>query len=180
MTSDRMQVGGDQPVEWAPIPFAPDYFVSRCGQVASMKPFRRFAPLPEAPRPLTFGHDKDGYRRVTLYDGRKASYWRVCRLVCWVFNGPPADGQLVRHLDGVNTNDVPENLAWGTAQDNSTDSLNHGTRVRGSAVNTSKLSANQVHAIRQSPKSHTELAQELGVTPCAIWHIRKRRVWKHV
>tara|TARA_B100000408_G_scaffold100189_1_gene77469 strand:- start:592 stop:819 length:228 start_codon:yes stop_codon:yes gene_type:complete len=53
---------------------------------------------------------------------------KIHRLVCAAFNGPaPAGATLVRHLDGVVTNNVPSNLAWGTTSDNLLDAVRHGT-----------------------------------------------------
>jgi len=166
--------------EWTPIPFAPDYFVNKIGQIASMKPMRNCGKPPLSPRIVRDSLDRNKYRRVVLRINDKRCYWRVSRIVCWVFNGSPTDKTLVRHLDGNNQNDVPENLVWGTAKENSADSIRHGTLRRGSEIHTSKLNVDQVKFIRQSNRGHSDLARELGVTPGAIWHIRARRSWNHV
>ena len=165
---------------WHPIPFAPDYFVSDTGVVASIKPMRNFAKPPNTPRSLTTQPDKDGYLKVVLRIDGVPKTMRVCRIVCWTFHGPPPKGQMVRHLDGSKNNDTPDNLAWGTPKDNSQDMLTHNTRVQGDRVNTSRFTEKQVKFIRQSERGHSDLAREFGVTPSAIWHIRVRKAWKHV
>lgn len=165
---------------WYPIPFAPDYFVSKTGLVASIKPLRNFATPPDSPRIVSTQLDKDGYAKVVLRINGVSKTFRVCRIVCWVFNGPPTNGQVVRHLDGTKRNDTPNNLAWGTPKDNSQDMIAHNTKIQGVKVNTSRFTEDQVKFIRQSNRGHSDLAREFGVTPSAIWHIRVRKVWKHV
>jgi len=167
-------------IRWRPIPSAPGYFVASDGCIGSMKPYRRNAPVPQAPRKLLAKLDKDGYRTHVLYISGKRASIRACRVVCEVFNGAPKPGQVVRHLDGSKTNDSPENLVWGTPKENSADMETHGTRLKGSAINTSRLTAEQVQFIRCSDRGHSDLAREFGVTPTAIWFIRAGRVWKHV
>ena len=62
---------------------------------------------------------------MSLYGGKKSV--AVHRLVALAFHGEPEPGQLVRHLDGDQTNNVPSNLAWGTMAENQLDSVRHGT-----------------------------------------------------
>lgn len=53
-------------------------------------------------------------------------------LVAEAFLGPkPTPNHEVRHLDGDCTNNRPENLAWGTHQENIDDRERHGTTARG-------------------------------------------------
>lgn len=47
-------------------------------------------------------------------------------------------------------------------------------------VNTSRLTEADVRLILKSDRGHSDLAREFNVTPCAIWHIRAGRTWKHV
>jgi hypothetical protein len=165
---------------WIPIPFAKGYFVTCTGRVGSIRPYRKGAKPPTEPRELSYSHDKNGYKKVGLYNENGVRYYRVCRLVCEVFHGPAVKGLVVRHLDGSKTNDSAGNLVWGTPKENSADRDLHGTKIKGSAVNTSRLTEEQVKMIRESSRAHSDLARELGVTPSAIWHIRVRKVWKHV
>lgn len=167
--------------EWRPIPWAPGYEVSEFGRIASWKPVRNNNPPPETRRMLKPAVDKDGYRRYTLRTPQgERLYVRACRVVAQVWYGDPSSGQIVRHLDGVNTNDHFSNLLWGTPAENSADAIKHGTVARGACVNTSRLSEAQVREVLTSNASHTALARAFGVTVGAIWHIRNKRSWKHV
>jgi hypothetical protein len=60
---------------------------------------------------LKQGPDSDGYKVVELFGKTE----RVSVLVCTAFHGPkPTPKHEARHLNGVSTDDRPENLAWGT------------------------------------------------------------------
>ena len=49
-------------------------------------------------------------------------------LVCETFHGPkPTPKHEVRHLNGIATDNRPENLAWGTHAENMQDRVTHGT-----------------------------------------------------
>ena len=67
---------------------------------------------------LTPTRDKDGYERVTLYrvrgGKRERKTFGVHQVVCLAWHGPPE----VMHLDGDETNNRPENLAYGSHRDN--------------------------------------------------------------
>lgn len=166
--------------EWRPILWAEGYEVSSFGRVSSWRPLRNMAKPPTERRLLRLTKDKDGYNTTTVYVGGLPIKRRVCRLVAETWHGVGQDGCVVRHLDGSRNNDVPSNLAWGSVQDNSDDMLLHGTRIVGNRVNTSRLNEADVVNVLASPKGHSALAREYGVTPGAIWHIRVGRTWKHV
>lgn len=65
--------------------------------------------------------DKTGYARVGLFRNGRENF-RVHRLVAASFHGP-SDLPHVRHLDSVKLNNVPSNLAWGTASENMHDNV---------------------------------------------------------
>ena len=48
----------------------------------------------------------------------KAKTYKVHRLICEAFNGPPGPNQVCMHLDENSANNRPENLAWGTQKEN--------------------------------------------------------------
>ena len=57
----------------------------------------------------------DGARYLYVLKGRT---YKVHRLVCEAFNGPPAHGQVCMHIDENAANNRPENLAWGSQKEN--------------------------------------------------------------
>lgn len=79
------------------------------------------------------------------------------------------------HLGCVN----PRHLRWATRSENVADQRLHGTLRRGSAVNTSKLSAGDVERIRglRGIRKGAVLAEEYGVSPAAISSILTGKSW---
>ena len=78
-------------------------------------------------------HKRTGhhYRVCRNRDGKLKSL-RVARMELWAFKGlPPTPDHECRHLDGNPTNDFIDNLAWGTAQENSDDKFRHGNAIIG-------------------------------------------------
>lgn len=167
--------------KWRKIPGFDKYEVSRDGDVRSWMPRRNYAPLPTEPCVLRAAVDKDGYRRYVLRRDGVRYYKSSHILVAEAWISPkPFEGALVLHNDGDSSNNNYKNLRWGTVKDNGADAAKHGVMPRGSSVNTSKLSESDVVAILSSDERHSDLARRFGVTPCAVWHIRAGRTWKHV
>lgn len=106
---------------WKPVAgYEERYEVSSEGRVRS-----RHARGPEGTLSL---FDLDGYKRMTLWDGRVARAGQVHRLVAAALLPPPNPGQTeVRHLDGNPSNNSVANLAWGTHSENEFDKVRHGT-----------------------------------------------------
>ena len=83
-------------------------------------------------RELTVEPNADGYPSVRLTIGKgKRKRIAVHRLVARAFLGPCPDScDQVRHLDGDQTNNRWDNLAWGTAAENAADRTTHGRYFR--------------------------------------------------
>ena len=96
------------------------YDVSNLGRVRSWSRYKNGAPLTPLP-------NKQGYLSVALQRGGRVCYRKIHQLVLEEFVGPRSEGQIVRHLDGNNTNNLLNNLSWGTHSENMADSLRHGT-----------------------------------------------------
>lgn len=73
---------------------------------------------------------KRGYLSVHLHSERSRRLVRIHRIVAEAFHGV-SDLPLVRHLDGNPENNVPSNLAHGTAQENANDRVAHGRQYLG-------------------------------------------------
>lgn len=134
-------------------------------------------------RPLTERPNKDGYLIVDIcFDGTKREA-RVHTLVALTFKGPRPEGTQARHLDGVRTNNRPDNLRWGTAKENAADRDAHGTTVRGSKAAHATLTEAQIPAVREMLRQgylHRVIASRFGVTKFVIDNINRGKTWKHV
>jgi hypothetical protein len=121
-----------------------------------------------------------GYPCVTLFINGKRHYKRVHLLVLEAFIGPQPAGTEGAHNDGNPLNCEAANLRWDTHQGNVADKERHGTLRRGNAHARSKLSEEQVRAIRQDQRLLREIAAEHRVSVSCISDVQRGRVWRHV
>ena len=114
-----------------------------------------------------------GYMSVTLcHDNRKRTA-AVHRLVCEAFHGKPGLRTLqVRHLDGSRANNRPNNLAWGTQEENWQDRRSHGRVALGEQHHAAKFTNEERAHIRWAVKgglcSRRHAARALGVALSSI------------
>jgi hypothetical protein len=131
------------------------------------------------PEALSGSPTSKGYLTVSLSRGQWETH-AVHKLVCETFYGAAAfDGAQVRHMDGDQTNNRPENLDWGTQEQNWQDRKAHG-RGMGEEHHSAKLTTGMVESIRASDLSQRKLAAEYGVSQATIWEAKNGETWgKH-
>lgn len=159
--------------EWRPAVEWPGYEVSSMGRVRNRHG-----------RLLALLLTRDGYRRVSMHVDGKAKHAFVHRLVLFAWRGaPPSAGLVTRHLNGVRTDNRPENLTWGTAAENIHDRDTHGTTCRGERHYRAKLNGDAVTLIRQELRAgrrKSDLARRFNVSDVLIGLIARGRIWRHV
>src|SRR4051812_30143481 len=109
-------------VELRPIPVSPndDYMAGGDGRVYSRTRYKGFGKKEYVDwYPLTGHRTAKGYMSISLsHDNIKVTK-NVHRLICLAFHGePPVSAMQVRHLDGNPENNTPDNLAWGSQEEN--------------------------------------------------------------
>jgi hypothetical protein len=129
-------------------------------------------------RRLAPGVTSKGYRTITPARDGKYATQLVHRLVCEAFYGAAPDGlDQVRHLNGDQADNAPENLDWGTQEQNWCDRAAHG-RGMGEGHHAAKLTQADVAEIRRSSLSQRALAARLGVSQSTIQSARVGDHWK--
>lgn len=119
------------------------------------------------------------YNAVALADRGRVKTFLVHHLVLNSFVGP-ANGREGRHLNCDNYDNRLANLTWGTKRENREDSRREGTLAVGERIAQSKLTADDVIAIRATAGSHSDIADAFGVSRSQIKRIRNRDNWKHI
>jgi hypothetical protein len=164
------------PEEWRPAPGLEGYEVSSQGRMRSWRN-RRGWPLDE---PVLVGYvNSRGY--MVHQPSRRGREFKIHRLVCEAFNGPPpTDRTVCRHLNDVKLDNRPENLAWGTHADNAKDRSRNGRT--GPRPGPRKLTPAQVAEIRGAwavgGTTKVALGRKYGVTDATIGHIVRGVTWR--
>lgn len=105
------------PEIWRVIPSIPGLLASSRGRLM-VAPYT--SPLPNGGTRQYGGYATrgqwDGKRRIYVHKGKS---YKVARLVCEAFNGPPSpSADVCMHLDENSENNAPDNLRWGTQKEN--------------------------------------------------------------
>lgn len=125
----------ESPCEWRPVVgWAESYEVSEDGRVRSIDreiPHPRGGVHYRKGRMLKPSRDHRGYVQYGLSKNGRLTTKTVHKLVAQAF----LEGEgIVRHLDGNKENNHYTNLAYGTYQENTIDSVNHGTHYKASKI----------------------------------------------
>lgn len=164
--------------DFVPIPGAPLYGVDRLGGVVRLSTMR-----PMRPRP-----DRKGYLHVRIQlgeDGKKAANPTRSSIVLRTFIGPRPSGFQAAHLNGDNTDDRLENLAWVAPAENERHKRIHGTALLGTRNHQAKLTDDAVRFIRANcvrgwGGNVVALAEKFGVSQDTVRLVEKGVIWKHV
>ena len=117
----------------------------------------------------------NGYGRISRQWAHRMAY------LYWHPNtGAITDGMAVRHSCDNPPCCNPHHLSLGTNADNTQDKVERGRQLRGATVPSSKLTEDDVRAIRSDPRINTEIAADYGISSPTVTEIKRRKTWKHV
>lgn len=125
-----------------------------------------------------YARDNQGYARMSA-EGRMRL---VHRIACERVNGPaPTRRHQAAHNCGGGASGCvnPRHTRWATHAENQADRVSHGTSNRGTQQWRSRLSEEDVRAIRELSKSlkQSEIARRFEVDPSHVSDIVNRRRW---
>lgn len=173
--------------EWKDIPdYEGHYQVSSEGHVRSLDRMVSAGPAGQRLVPgqyLATKTIKGGYLTVSLSRQQKSRQFGVHTLVMLAFRGPRPAGTEVCHNNGIPNDNRLDNLRYDTRKNNHQDKRAHGTMARGSKINTSKLTEEQVVAMRferVAGATVEALATSYGVSSVAVSKICIGDHWAHV
>lgn len=124
---------------------------------------------------------KNGYQSVVLHKGtiKKSAY--IHRLVLETFIGPCPEGQECRHLDGNPSNNIIENLCWGTPTQNQNDRRKHGTDNGGFRHPMHKLKPEEIELLKYLSQHKIKkliLSKMFKINRSQEYRIRRGLSWK--
>lgn len=127
----------------------------------------------------------NGYLSVMFSLKDKRKRFHVHRLVAYAFIENIHSKPFVNHINGIKTDNSVINLEWCTHKENAQHALKHNLTKKGEESTSSKLTENQVIAIRRlyrlNPKfNKLKLSKKLGVQDTTIHKIIKNQRWKHI
>jgi hypothetical protein len=94
--------------------------------------------------------------------------------------GPIPEGMHVCHKCDNRRCINPDHLFLGTDLDNVRDCVSKGRHATGAGMGTSKLTDEQVLAIRGDTRIHRVIAEEYGISRSLVGLIHNRKAWKHL
>lgn len=154
---------------WKTIKYYP-YEVNQSGFVRNKRTLKVITPIL---RP-------NGYMEIRLSKDGKSTPTSLHRLVYKTFKGDIQPGNHINHINGLKGDNRLRNLEEVTPQEN------QARRIflrRGSAVNTAKLSEDQVMDIRRRKskgESSSVIAREYGLYTSSVNKIVNGYSWKHL
>jgi len=77
-------------------------------------------------RIIKLKHDRNGYKRVSLWKSGKHYDWLVHRLVAIAFIPNPNDYPMINHIDGISNNNCIDNLEWCDSNHNVNHAFDNG------------------------------------------------------
>ena len=135
-------------------------------------------------------------RRVMRYNLNKKGYpqldvgrtMRVHRLIATTYLPNPNDLPQVNHIDGDKTNNSVSNLEWCDNTHNMQHAVTNNllrtaankASSTGSLNNQSKLTEEDVLAIRTYTGTQASIAARYGVSRSTVSHILNRKTWTHI
>lgn len=166
---------------WKPVPvkgYEHLYSVSNMGRVRAEAKKAGTRTYPQ--RIINCRPNSDGYPHARLCHKGKRAWKTVHSLVLIAFVGPRPKNHDACHINGDRMDVRLCNLRWDTRRANIEDARKHGTLIVGEKHHASKLTEDDVRAIRASDEAAVRLAPRYGVSDRMIGKIRSGLAWAHV
>lgn len=117
-----------------------------------------------------------GYGKITF----RGTQMFASRAICIMHRGEPLEEMQAAHDCGRTLCVNPNHIFWKTAKQNNDDKKYHGTFLVGEKVHNSKLTEDDVRAIRISNLTAAKASLKYGVTRGHINMIRRGSCWRHI
>jgi len=103
------------------------------------------------------------------------------RWMCVLAHGPaPRDADEAAHSCGNRACVNPRHLRWDTPAGNQADRVAHGTHNQGERNGKTRLTADDIRAIRSAPPNLKALMDRFGISKGSLSKIRSGQRWGHI
>lgn len=120
---------------------------------------------------------ENGYYYVNLRQEGKTKLAYAHRIIAETFVDNHENKEQVNHINGNKQDNRIENLEWVTPQENAQHSIKYGLTPVGERAHKSKLTLEEVIAIRSSDEHNVQLAKQYTVSRAQIYRIKKGLNW---
>lgn len=128
--------------------------------------------------------DQNGYLYVSIKTGDKRPKFSCHRIIGKAFVFGYQDGLHINHINGVKTDNRPENLEWVTNSENVSHAWQTGlVKLKGENAPNHKLTQKQVIEIRKALRlgvTANSISIISGVSPSTIYLIEKGKRWASI
>jgi hypothetical protein len=134
--------------------------------------------------------NKDGYFSVHFISDVESvgnfkfqSVMLTHRLILLAFKGEPGPDQMACHANGIKADNRPENLRWGTAQDNADDMVKHQATLKQRPSRNGKLNEEMVREIRDLKERNVPtaaIADRFKISRGLAYKVVSGQVWNDV
>lgn len=127
--------------------------------------------------------DLYGHKNIDIkLNGRRYTP-SIASIVLETFRMNRPQGLMIRHLNGIASDNRLVNLCYGTRRENTDDMLSHGHMPRGEDRHNAILTGEDIVEIRKSWSSgemQKDIARRFGIDKSHVSHIVRRKCWRHV
>ncbi|MCY9274574.1 HNH endonuclease [Bacillus haynesii] len=124
-------------------------------------------------------HRRDEAGYTVIRRGGKSPQ-RLHRYVYQLINGPLESHQVVMHVCDNPSCFNPGHLRVGSHADNVKDKVQKDRHCKGETNGSSKLTEEEVAAIRKDTRSHIAISKDYNVNRATIGQIKRGETWTHV